>query len=773
VDYSNADVDLNAALKWLDAAVVNKTGHSLREPELVILKGTWRGFTYEQMTAGSEYSTNYLMRDVAPKLWKQLSSVFGRSVGKTNFRVALEAYATTHARDIERAVSTHSSQTRSINPQFNRPSSPKEEAYWHPSILPELSMSAQLPLRSTESIHCPSKPAMSAAALCGYKEQLAQINQWIKETFDSVDSRQPRTAAPAAHRTASGGILGIWGLTGIGKTHLAEKTVAQVSDRFEGVIWRSLRTQPSLNELSTEILASLGIRNTYLASTQLLTLMAQRSLLIVLENVEAILQADQLAGSYAPDCLAYKDFFQSVVGSRSCILLTGIEGPTEFTRSSTPNNQTGICSLTLKRLSETAAHQLLKAELSEAALPTETALVTKETGANSIGFPQDFSILAGAIVELPHDASSHSAGPSSPSADDWPELIARYQGHPLALKSACRIITEIFNGQVDEFLKQTPVLFTDILRLLAPSFDRITLSERHTLDWLAGQNVARSLPELSATLPPYIDPTELVSILDSLRQRSLLEIDSDGISPKFYLSPLTQAYTVHQFVCRFTDQTTASTTAPLFQQATQLIPSPVATEQTINLSSSPTSPIQLSQWAAGHTHPAWQPLGHLFKSSACPTSRLRSTYHLQDEAVIKRYKSLTIGITIEESAEERDSPSSTPKPINAAATNTTATNTTAIHQIPSSKIVLVVAIHPSTESVYKLCIQAQPLKEDTALPPNLTLKLLDTQQTALATVVAKQSDPFIQLPYFQGAISECFSIELSLEDSTHIEAFMI
>lgn len=61
-------MNLAAALRWLESTVMTMLGHSLREPEMVILRGTWRGLTYEQMAHESEYSTNYLMRDVAPKL---------------------------------------------------------------------------------------------------------------------------------------------------------------------------------------------------------------------------------------------------------------------------------------------------------------------------------------------------------------------------------------------------------------------------------------------------------------------------------------------------------------------------------------------------------------------------------------------------------------------------------------------------------------------------------------------------------------------------------
>ncbi|MEM9946478.1 MAG: hypothetical protein AAF810_10490, partial [Cyanobacteria bacterium P01_D01_bin.36] len=68
-------MDLDAALRWVNTSMSAHAGHALREPEIIILKGTWRGLTYEQMAGDSEYSTNYLMRDVAPKLWKQLSGV--------------------------------------------------------------------------------------------------------------------------------------------------------------------------------------------------------------------------------------------------------------------------------------------------------------------------------------------------------------------------------------------------------------------------------------------------------------------------------------------------------------------------------------------------------------------------------------------------------------------------------------------------------------------------------------------------------------------------
>lgn len=91
----------------------------------------------------------------------------------------------------------------------------------------------------------------------------------------------------------------------------------------------------------------------------------------------------------------------------------------------------------------------------------------------------------------------------------------------------------------------------------------------------------------------------------------------------------------------------------------------------------------------------------------------------------------------------------------------------------SATAVLLVAIHQDAESLYKICVQAQPAKDASVLPENLELKLLDTQKSVLATVVAGADDSFIQLPYFRGALAESFEIELVLAASHHSEIFVI
>ena len=91
----------------------------------------------------------------------------------------------------------------------------------------------------------------------------------------------------------------------------------------------------------------------------------------------------------------------------------------------------------------------------------------------------------------------------------------------------------------------------------------------------------------------------------------------------------------------------------------------------------------------------------------------------------------------------------------------------------NSSAVLLVAVNQDTEDLYKVCVQAQPAKGESVLPRQLTLKLLDAQKNTLATVIAEDSDTFIQLPYFRGGMAETFEIEMALSDQAHSETFVI
>ena len=700
-------MDLKAALRWLNSAVIASTGNKLREPELVILKGTWRGLTYEQMADGSEYSTNYLMRDVAPKLWKQLSNVFGRSVGKTNFRVALEAYAAANAAvGSELMGSAARGEALSDESGFEtdglglsevaRRAMGQKDRYWPNGTAAgggRLSDGGSTRYDLTADFRTRLKMPMY-----GYDRELMRLRNWLVSGSEG--------AARA---------VGIWGLTGVGKTMLAERLLVEVGGSFDRVVVRSLQDKPALGELCAGILAEMGVSSQPVqAVSHLLAVMGRQSVLLLLEDVEAILEPGQLAGDYLKGYQNYEDFFAGATGGRGCVVVTGIEGPAGLVRQGDRNDDMQrMRSLSLSGLDDAAANELLSQE-------------------------------------------ALSGRPESMAA--WGDLTQRYQGHPLALKSAARVIREIFDGRVDEFLAQMLVLFTDVLRLLRPSFERLSAAELNILYWLASQEKALSLAELKETLPISLRPAELISALDSLKQRSLLVVrlhsrsagavlkaaDSAAVGeivaeaeaedlmaapPMFSLPVLVKAYAIHRFVGQFGSGVTGG--------ADRLL------EPTISLGSQARSPVKLSQWFEGQFDHRWQPLESLFAAVARPAVRLRSAYRFKDETFVKRCRSVVLSAPGTRDADRE------------------------------TKAVLLLAIHQEQQNLYNICVQAQPATEETVLPEQIELKLLDGQSSVLAAVRAQQADSFIQLPYFQGEMNESFEIELVLGDREYRERFVI
>ena len=876
-------MDLNDALKWLNESVNRRSGHSLREPDIVILKGTWRGLTYEQMANGSDYSTNYLMRDVAPKLWKQLSNVFGRSVGKTNFRVALEAYAAANTKhsvgnrtenktgsidSFERpnnrtagngdfltalltsyqgyspeeteptsnrsfdslsssSLSSPNSDNRSHSGNSSGNSSGNNSIGSHPAVIPDSASSfssaagvsaygerlrhqrspvgdfadqsavsannrsASNTIYSGLSIH-----AMSAATLYGYDDQFAQACQWIGEAITHPDERASASESSAGlfypkEHQPMGQLIGIWGLHGVGKTLIAEKLVSSMGDRFDAVVWRSLATSPTLDELSISILSGLGITvGEGRPVTQLLALMEQSPLLIVLEDIEAILRPNALAGDYQANYQNYTEFFRAATGARSCILITGLEGPADFVRQGSYGRRQNVRSLTLPRLSESAATALLEAEFrpsawrsalsSTAISSTSTSSTSVEGGHEAANTDANQANQQGrAEVDSAEVDSAEVGSEADPLwRSHWPELIARYQGHPLALKAAVRVIKEIFNGRVDEFLQQSSVLFTDIVRLIAPSFKRLSRVEVNVIYWLASQEVPLSLTELQATMPismstmsavstgePIPDP---ISVLDSLIQRSLLEINTESASSTFYLPALVKAYAVHQFIGRFHE---ASDPSCQGVNAQALVPAGGITssgiEGIIDLSPPSHSSVHLSQWFQGRFEPSWHSLERLFKNSGRPAvgRAIRWTYHFQNETFVKRYKLVEL---LAQSKADSETQSKAQLEANSELLRPSSPCQNSHHPI-----VLVMAVCPDDQDTYRICAQAQPNQNASVLPQNLELRLLDKQQQVLAIVAAGQDDSFIQLPYFRGAATEPFAIEIVLGGCHHTETFVV
>ncbi|MEM9908374.1 MAG: DUF1822 family protein, partial [Cyanobacteria bacterium P01_D01_bin.44] len=576
-------MDFNEAFELINGLAIANMGRSLKKPEVAILEGTWHGFTYAQIANLSEYSANYLMRDVAPKLWTFLSNALGISIGKTNFRLVLDKAA---CKAGSQAV-------------FNVPDAVKRL-----SVKPLGNMSV-------------------VSEIEGYPEELAALERWVLQD-------QCR-------------LLSIYGLSGTGKTVLARRLVENVGTQFEQVIWQS--SIPHIQQLIENLLGrkSHGLTVNYPDPVStFLDILNRHSYLIVFDAVESILQPGELAGRYRSGYEDYGQLLQQVgeLPHRSCLVMTGLENSPETARFSDQNSP--IRTLHLKGFSEAAA---------------------------------------AAILETEHLAYQ----------DRWHDLICGYQGNPAALRIAAQTIRELFDGNIDAFLAQQSFVFGSINLQLKQSFDRVSRLEKDILFWLAGEDQPVSLATLQNEIPLVISPTEILEALESLLQRSLLETTQAIDGFLFLLQPLVKEYVVYQFiaqVCRG---------KPKEQQLSSQELGPV-----IELGLSTPKTARLSQWSQHQLEPGWQPMEFLFEESAKPARRLRSTYHLRDETIVKRFKSINLMGAKPGSAE------------NIAENHTVA---------------LLVAVSQIANQTYQICVQVQPVGQTVTLPAGLRLRLLDEQST--------------------------------------------
>ncbi len=329
-------MDIEEAIKLAEAAVLAKAGRHLGEPEVTILRGTWQGMTYDQMAQTSQYSVNYLMRDIGPKFWKLLSEALGEEVSKTNLRSLLQ-----------RREAAKSGIPEERSEQVRRQSEPGlsesvKQEYAQPS---ELIEGGRAFFQTYPRHDWGEAPDISI--FYGRTEELATLQQWIVNDGCRV--------------------VALLGLSGIGKTTLSVKLAKQIQDEFEYIIWRSLRQAPSINDLLVNLLQFLSLpsstaENIEALLSQLIEALRTSRCLLVLDNVETILQSGELAGQYREGYKGYTELLRRVgeESHQSCLVLTSLEKPREIAQLA--GNTLPVRSLTLTGLQETDARKILKAK---------------------------------------------------------------------------------------------------------------------------------------------------------------------------------------------------------------------------------------------------------------------------------------------------------------------------------------------------------------------------------------------------------------------------
>jgi WD40 repeat protein len=292
-------------------------------------------------------------------------------------------------------------------------------------------------------------------------------------------------------------LVGIFGWGGIGKTTLSVKLAQQLESQFDFVIWRSLQQAPTLEDLLSEILPILTGSDVQESScTSLMEQLRQKRCLLVLDNVESILQAGNRSGIYLAGYEAYGQMYTRVSDEshQSCLIITGREKPNGMT-------------------------------LREGA---------------------DLPVRSWQLGGLPIEAAQQILTDKNITAaiSDQKKLIDYASGSPLALKLLATNIKNLFGGNVQAFLAQGTAVFGNLWDLLYEQFSRLSTLQQQVMYWLAINREGSTLARLQGEMLLPVTFNQLLEVLETLRDRSLIESTARGLTQQ----PVIMEYVTEYFI---------------------------------------------------------------------------------------------------------------------------------------------------------------------------------------------------------------------------------
>ncbi|MEG4966928.1 NACHT domain-containing protein [Microcoleus sp. B6-A1] len=314
-------------------------------------------------------------------------------------------------------------------------------------------------------------------------------------------------------------LVALLGLAGSGKTTLSVQLAKQVQNEFDFVIWRSLRSTPAPSDFLGSLIqlfsnqqkpdvplaepAPTGATPTKRIDlnskiSRLVEYLRKHRCLVILDDFEAVLRPEELAGHYREGYEGYRDLIVRLceVNHNSCLLLVSSEEPTELA--------------------------LLTGEKVRSLKPAISEEIAREI--------------------------FHEKG-LSPQDRELEILLSRYGGNLLALKIVATTIKEFFEGNVLKLLEATALFIEEhISNLLAQQFDRMSSSEQEIAYWIAIAQIPISLATLREQMLVNSSLSDLLKNLDSLGRRSLIDKISEGGETVFMLQPLIVQYVTDRLV---------------------------------------------------------------------------------------------------------------------------------------------------------------------------------------------------------------------------------
>ncbi|OYD89654.1 hypothetical protein CDG76_34275 [Nostoc sp. 'Peltigera membranacea cyanobiont' 210A] len=304
--------------------------------------------------------------------------------------------------------------------------------------------------------------AQNIYSFYGRTEEISTLKHWI------IEEEKPCQ------------LVLLLGIGGIGKTSLSLKLARDIQDEFEYVFWRSLLNAPLSSDIFSDLINFIsdqkktGLSDTVDEQiTQLITYLQQHRCLLILDNLDAVLDSSNQS-RFQEGYEGYGKFLSKVgeVTHKSCLLLTSREKPPE----------------------------VVKLERGEKGL-------TRTYSLSGLNYSDSQEIFIG-------------IGSFAGSNEEWKEIIEFYSGNPLALELAAKHITEVYSGDISDFLKQGKQVFGEVNDLLDWHFQRLSDKEQEIMYWLAINREPVSLSELIEDIfASKSVKDEIPSILQVLQRR--------------------------------------------------------------------------------------------------------------------------------------------------------------------------------------------------------------------------------------------------------------